>query len=184
MAKKKEEPKFEPIILPRHYKVLAADLSLRRPGFCLLEIEDGKIVNVKLTSVDNKTKKNKNHGEILNDIAEAFKAFCPKEGIVYMVREHELLHMKVPSERDVSKVVGIMDWMAYWTNKEWYSIYPVTVKKLVTGSGKAEKSEVANALERYIGKQNYKCDDESDAAAVGIAWLIQQGQIKQKEQNK
>ena len=83
----------------------------------------------------------------------------------------------------MSKVVGIMDWMGYWSNKEWYSIYPVTVKKLITGSGKAEKFEVADALEYYIGKQCYKCDDESDAAAVAIAWLIQQGQIKQKETN-
>ena len=74
-----------------------------------------------------------------------------------------------------------MDWAAYWTNKEWYSIYPVTIKKLIAGSGKAEKSEVAESLEYYIGKQDYKCDDESDAAAVAVAWLIQQGQIKPKE---
>ena len=76
-----------------------------------------------------------------------------------------------------------MDWAAYRLHPpvEWNSIYPVTIKKLIAGSGKAEKSEVAEALERYIGKQEYKCDDESDAAAVAIAWLIQQGQIESKE---
>ena len=87
------------------------------------------------------------------------------------------MNLKVPSERDVAKVVGLMDFMLGDT--EWFEIYPVTVKKLITGSGKAEKSEVATALEKYIGKQEYKCDDESDAAAVGVAWLIQQGQLKE-----
>lgn len=180
MAKKKEIEKLE---FPPEYQVLAGDLSLRCPGFCLLTIKNGSITNVMLSSVNNKTNKKKTHGEILNDIAEEFKRFCPKDGVIYLVREHELLHLKVPSERDVSKVVGIMDWMAYWTNKEWYSIYPVTVKCLIAGSGRATKEEVAKALEYYIGKQEYKCDDESDAAAVAIAWLIQQGQIKQKEKD-
>ena len=91
------------------------------------------------------------------------------------------MKVKVPSERSLSKVVGLMDWVLWQQHKtEWQSIYPVTVKKLVTGSGKATKEEVADALHFYIGKQDYKCDDESDAAAVAIAWLIQQGQLKQK----
>jgi len=48
------------------------------------------------------------------------------------------------------------------------------VKKLLTGSGKASKTEVAMALERYVATQQYETDDESDAVAVGLAWLIQQ----------
>lgn len=176
---KKKEP--EQIKFPNTYQVLGADLSLKLPGFCLLTIENGSITDVKLMSVNNKNDKKKSHGELLNDIVTAFKKFCPTDGTLYLVRENEIMHVKVPSERSLSKVVGIMDWAAYWTNKEWYSIYPVTIKKLIAGSGKAEKSEVAESLEYYIGKQDYKCDDESDAAAVAVAWLIQQGQIKPKE---
>ena len=96
--------------------------------------------------------------------------------------------MKVPTERSVTKTVGLTDLLAYELyllvdNKtlfdgNWYEIYPVTVKCLVAGSGKATKEEVADSLQSYVGKQEYKCDDESDAAAVGIAWLIQQGRIK------
>ena len=102
--------------------------------------------------------------------------------MVFLVRENEIMKVKVPSERSLSKVVGLMDWVAWALyDKEWYSIYPVTVKKLITGNGKAEKSLVAESLKYYIGEQTYKCDDESDAAAVAIAWLIQQGQIEPKE---
>ena len=46
------------------------------------------------------------------------------------------------------KVVGIADlaaWRAYGT--EFVEIAPTTVKKLLTGSGKASKDEVAAALE-------------------------------------
>ena len=52
------------------------------------------------------------------------------------------------------------------------------IKKLLTGSGKASKEEVAAALEKYVGQQNYAVSDESDAVAAGVAFLIQTGQIE------
>ena len=47
------------------------------------------------------------------------------------------------------------------------------MKKLLTGSGKASKQEVASVLGIYIGNQEFETDDESDAVALGIAWLKQ-----------
>lgn len=180
---KKEVEKIE---FPNEYFVLGADLSLKRPGFCLLRVKnidnEVEITDIKLYSVDNKTDKKKCHGELLEDIRDKFVdiVFPPKANL-YAVRETEIMFQKVPSERSLSKVVGLIDWM-YWKiyKKEWFSIYPTTIKKLITGSGKAEKQEVADSLDKYLGKQDYRCDDESDAAAVAVAWLIQQGQIKEK----
>jgi len=180
--KRKNEEQIEILPFEDNYIICAADLSLRCPGFCLLEMDKGNIKNVELFSLNNKGKK-KTHGQILNEIYDLFfnnvihelNIFPP----LYYVREKMVMNLKVPSERDVAKVVGLMDFILGAGNKEWHEIYPVTVKKIITGSGKAEKSEVAAGLEKYIGKQNYKCDDESDAAAVAVAWLIQQGQIKE-----
>ena len=72
--------------------------------------------------------------------------------------------------------------MAVWKHAKqaWEEIAPATVKKLLTGSGKAGKEEVAGAYERYVGCHNYKTDDESEAAAVGIAWLLQVNLLIQK----
>ena len=71
--------------------------------------------------------------------------------------------------------MGVADLTAWQTAEAAYcEIAPTTVKKLLTGSGKAEKSEVAESLVRYVGALEYETDDESDAVAVGIAWLIQQ----------
>lgn len=179
---KKKEPVVEIVNFPDKYNICSADLSLRRPGWCVMEVDNGIIKNINMFSLDNKAKKNKTHGQILSEIYDIFY-----NNIVsnintahwYFVREKMVMNKKVPSERDVAKVVGLMDFMLGET--EWHEIYPTTVKKIITGSGKAEKQEVASALEKYIGKQDYKCDDESDAAAVGIAWLIQQGQLEAKE---
>lgn len=178
---------LEVIEFPKEYKVLGADLSLKRPSFCVLSVkkEDKAIItNIEFLTVDNKTDKKKTHGHLLEEIHAAFLKIYPLNSAVFAVRENEIMKVKVPSERSLSKVVGLMDW-ALWSffGKEWYSIYPMTVKKLITGFGKATKEEVADALEYYVGKQEYKFDDESDAAAVAVAWLIQQGQIQPKEYN-
>ena len=182
MSKKKKAPKI--IEFPNEYKVCGADLSLRRPGWCILTVKDKKIIDVKLFSLDNKAK-NKTHGQILTEIYDVFYNNVIKEtntATWFYVREKMVMLVKVPSERDVAKVVGLMDFML--GDKEWNEIYPTTVKKLITGSGKAQKTEVAIELSKYIGTQNYKCDDESDAAAVAVAWLIQQEQIKQIDNSK
>ena len=175
----------EKIICPQLYRVLGADLSLKRPGFALLTIDKTgdkmKLTVDRISSVDNKNDRKKSHGELLSDIRIAFlHAAFPSYINTFFIRETEIMHMKTPAERNLSKVVGLLDWQL-WNlyKKEWYSIYPVTIKKLITGSGKAEKEEVAQALEAYVGKQDYKCDDESDAVAVAIAWLIQQGELKE-----
>lgn len=197
MPKKKEAAPTKEIVFPQHYYVCGADLSLRRPGFCLLEVDnkDGKanIVDIRLMSVDNKTKRNKTHGQILREILFCFNKFLscsrnidemPEESAAdddgfYFVREKMILNKKVPSERDVAKVVGIMDY--YLDAQEWFEIYPVTIKCLIAGSGRAEKAEVASALSMYVGEQKYQNDDESDATAVAIAWLIQNHQIKEAQ---
>ena len=76
----------------------------------------------------------------------------------------------------LSKVAGVADLVA-WRQKRaiYFELAPTSIKKLLTGSGKATKEDVASALDRYVGKQCYATDDESDAVAVGVAWLIKTG---------
>ena len=185
MPKKKEAaPKVE-IKYPDHYTVLGADLSLTRPGLALLEVDkkDGtaEVKLLRVTSVNNKGKSGKkSHGQILYEIEKEFLNFIDGEIPDFFVREKEIMHMKNPSERSVTKVVGLTDILAFELGRTWHEIYPVSVKALVAGSGKAEKKDVADALPFYVGNWEYKNDDESDATAVTVAWLIENSQIKQK----
>lgn len=59
-------------------------------------------------------------------------------------------------------------------------ISPTDVKKRIAGSGKAEKSDVAAGVRKLLGlAEDYRfaTDDESDACAVVLAWLIGQSLI-------
>lgn len=181
----KAEP--EMIEFPQSYRVVAGDLSLKRPGFCILFLqkteEETRIIDIKVFSVDNKTDKKKEKGELLDDVLRAMAFNFPdeeKDGIAtYYVREKRISsHF---SDNTVYEAVGITDWFLWKQGKVWLELYPTTIKKLITGSGKAEKDQVAECLKLYVGDIQYSNDDESDATAVAVAWLINNGEIKQKE---
>lgn len=185
MRKQKSSSAPSEITFPPRYIVIGADLSLKRPGFAVVTVKEtnGKatIVDTKVSSVNNKNDRKKTHGELLNDILLHFSPLSKTEG-AFFVREKAIMDRKLPSERDLSKVVGITDWILWKEEKEWFEIYPVTIKKWIAGSGRADKQQVADALPYYVGNIEYHNDDESDAVAVAVAWLIQQGQIQPKKQ--
>lgn len=189
MAQKKKIA-VQPLVIPNQYTLIAADLSLKRPGFCVMQIsregDHAKINQISLASVDNKTKI-KPRGQLLQEIVLCVSDLMlnSKEPL-FLVREQsinncmgKMAHSSTAARTGISSVVGVMDLLA-WMYGEliWDEIYPVTVKKLLTGNGKAEKTEVASVLPSYLGEISYKNDDESDAAAVAVAWLISHHQIK------
>lgn len=76
------------------------------------------------------------------------------------------------------KVVGVSDLYAWGLGgREFEEIHPKTVKKLVANDQLAEKEVVAEALKQFVGEHEYACDDESDAVAVGVAWLLSEGML-------
>ena len=76
------------------------------------------------------------------------------------------------------KVVGVSDLYAWgFGAREFKEIHPKTIKKLVANDQLAEKDIVAKSLAQFVGEREYACDDESDAVAVGVAWLISQCMI-------
>ena len=183
---KKAEPEIV-INFPQKYYVIGADLGLKRPGFCKLTVEktdnEIRLTDIKLLSVDNKKDTKKCHGQLIDEIMKEFTAFIPddKDTPCFFVREHEISKQKNMGERYISKVIGMMDWLIYRLNTTWDDkLYPVTIKATVAGSGKATKEEVAKGLLPYVGNIQYANDDESDATAVAIAWLIKHNQIVSK----
>ena len=186
MTKKKKQEK-EIITFPDKYIVVGGDISLKRPGFAMMYVEKengiATIKDLKTTSTDNKKDTKKCHGELLNDILRTMAFFFPDEEKinipVYYVKEKYINATSSMNEQNVAKAVGISDWLLFHMNHEWTNIYPTTIKKLVTGNGKATKEDVALALHFYVGDREYANDDESDAVAVCIAFLIQNNEIKQ-----
>ena len=92
-----------------------------------------------------------------------------------IVREKalDIIHRSAKTVEVLHKVVGVSDLYAWWLTQTEFEEVPVkTVKLLVANDHNAEKDQVAAALTQFVGEQSYDCDDESDAVAVGIAWLI------------
>lgn len=120
--------------------------------------------------------KKKSHGQVLCEIAEYFgKYLLVNPAIVVRERSFSKYHRETQT---LNKVVGVTD-MLLWSAKQtsFVELTPAEIKKIITGKGSAEKEEVARGLAVYIGEQEYTCDDESDAAAVAIAFLLREGYI-------
>lgn len=83
------------------------------------------------------------HGEILNGIYALLNELSADQ----MVFVREKGFSRFPHESQaLFKVIGIADLVAWQNHRcEYHELAPTTVKKLLTGNGKASKSEVAAA---------------------------------------
>lgn len=80
--------------------------------------------------------------------------------------------------KTLNKVVGVTDMMLWATRQQVFcELTPSEIKKYTTGDARADKLLVAACMESYVGEQKYLCDDESDAVAVAIAFLIKEGYL-------
>ena len=95
-------------------------------------------------------------------------------------REKALLSHYSDADR-LLRVAGVAD-IALWQMRHvgWHDLAPSSVKKITTGAGTATKNYVAKCLRPYVGDQVYETDDESDAVAVGIAFLLREGYLDEK----
>lgn len=166
--------------------IFAMDLSLNCPGFAVLQISDGKVKLVDKTAVNNTkdakkpSHKRKSTAQKLQEIARMIHLFMHTYKPDVVVRERGFSRHS-GSTQALFRVVGVSDLMVYdIAHQEIYEMAPTAVKAALTGNGKAEKRHVAEGLKEYIGEQCFATEDESDAAAVGIAWAIQEKWIEQK----
>lgn len=179
IKQRQPEPHF-----PNRFYIIGADQSLKRPGFCkmLIDTSNGgyEIQEFALTNVNNKNK-TKPHGQQLDEVLKEMAFFFPdveKENCpAFFVREKAALSSFSQAMIGQAKMAGMADWMLWRIKQQWEELAPNAVKMLVAGNGKADKEKVAECLKIYVGERAYKCDDESDATAVAIAFLIKHGVI-------
>ncbi len=134
-----------------------------------------------VTELNNKAHKGP-HGSILERIYNMTYELAQNADV--LVRERGFSRFKTDTQT-LFKVVGVTD-LAAWKAKgaTFNEIPPATVKKLVAGKGTATKAEVAEALPQYVGDFTYESDNGSDAVAVGVAWVLQNGIGVKKMQQK
>lgn len=176
-------------------RVLAFDTSMSRPGVAILEVKNGKprIIALSHTTTDSKTQSHALRAEIIEAWATMFLAKHAKKPFDIVIREDfsgQTSSQNYPVfaawsgiERACEKfgVGPFVKWTEIHKNGRKKTMLGPTaskVKLIVAGSGKAEKEEVAEAVRKWTGYDGeFAVDDESDAAAIGLAYLINEGVI-------
>lgn len=159
------------------FNLQACDFSLHCSGLAILHYDSA----TRSVSVVSKTTipipKNTVLGRALSIFYDTLSNMIAPLDVTHFVRERPITFHYMDSDR-LMRIAGAAD-IALWKTKEkcFYDISPSTAKKIIAGTGHAHKETVAAALPRYIGDQVYVTFDESDAIAVGIAYLIKGGYI-------
>lgn len=164
--------------------ILSMDLSLNGSAFAVLQVYSKTVRILELVLVDNSKIPANQLPEKLANIYFNLDDLLQKYPITDIVREKGF-HRYNNVTQKLFKVVGIVDF-TLWCNGFTFSIdeiTPMTVKKLVGGTGKASKDEVAKGINKFLcktqkNKTYYETDDLSDAVAVGIAHAIKKKFIK------
>jgi crossover junction endodeoxyribonuclease RuvC len=157
--------------------ILALDLSLASTGYAVARVEKGKVEVLDYGHVNNKRYARKSQAFRLHRIATVLKDIFKKYPIEEVVKEKGFSKGHV-STQALFKVAGVADLMSFsFGHDNIEELTPATVKKAVTGDGKASKEQVAEALAKYVGELDYATDDESDAVAVLIAYCLKENLI-------
>ena len=175
------------------FLIFAADISLRRPGFALLKWSKGKVELLTKNNVDNKHPVI-TRGMALDRTYDALNVWMQVISVnrfwhrpdgeipVILVREQAIPAKRSLNEIGVFEAVGVTTMWAWQKQRnEWIDIHPLMIKEMVAGNGKAEKDEVAKAVNEYFPEATFETDDESDACAVGLAYLIAVGLLPAKK---
>ncbi len=157
--------------------ILALDLSLNGTGYAVLSYNEGIVDIVEKGVINNHKvpttligKKLFNIESQLNELFDRYQYFNS------IVKEASFNTTRIKSTQKTFMVLGVVTEACYkngYSDIKEYSA--TTVKKHIAGSGKSEKQEVKDNLKYFVGVQDYKTNDESDAVAVGITHLLQNG---------
>lgn len=162
------------------HKLLALDLSLSCPGYAVLEIVQGRPKLIEKGHI--KTTKKKGYGGRLAEVADLLEGiFSRHPDIEAVVRERGFSRFAVETQ-SIFRVVGVSDLYAWRKGFSKIIDVPVkTVKLTIAGRGNADKDAVQAGVRRLLGlpeSVKFETYDESDAAAVGLAYYIKSGLLQ------
>ena len=157
--------------------ILGLDISLTSTGFAVVELfEDGSF---KLTECGRiRTYSKDADGVRLLKISLKIEELITKYDIGYVVRERGFTGGSPLSTQQIFKATGVIEkTLAMHQLTEIHQIAPTSIKKLLTGNGRASQDDVARAVDIYFPATVWESDDVSDAVACILSLLKQKGII-------
>lgn len=148
-------------------------------GFTVLDWDSAiqKATVIELGHIDNKKQGRMkwSHGQKLQRIYNRIGTEIARSLPDVIVREKGVTRFNKATQA-IFRVVGITDLIAEQVSGQSCEEVGITeAKKLITGNGRADKSEIALEVQKYLAEPvEFAVDDESDAVAVGIAYCLKQ----------
>ena len=150
-------------------RILGIDPGIAIVGYCVIDIINDQYTLVSSGSIQ--TNKNKSEAgrllEISNDIEEIIKQYRPNSAGVEKLYFFKNQKTIIPVAQ--ARGVIMMTLEKYGVKAVEYT--PIVVKQTITGYGRADKREVAEAVEKMIdknGKNWPKLDDTIDSIAIAV----------------
>lgn len=160
---------------------LGCDISLSRPGFAIIRVENRRAELVATFHI--KTNPKFARAARFEDLeTELFYKLAAVEAYQFSKLIRESFHSKMPdTNAAVFGAWASVDRALYRCGFEVTEQYTShQVKKVVAGKGRAEKYEVADAVRRLLtlpADYKFDTDDESDACAIALTYLLKEDLI-------
>lgn len=149
-------------------KVLAFDLSLSSSGWAYGAI-NGNSVEILASGVIPTSAKNSTPRR-LKTIQDALESLFKEYPADCILKEQSFSNINIRATQQIFRVVGVFDLTTHLCGQaEALDIAQATIKKQMTGNGRAKKEEVAEAVIKKTGIKT-TTNDESDAIALLLTY--------------
>jgi len=132
-----------------------------------------------------KTKSNESRVEKCAQIADELAVFIRKYRPFEAVIREDFISKNPGTQKAVYAVWHTVDCVLYrFGYMVTADVNQGAVKRILTGKGKAEKGDVEAEVRRLLRLRDdfkFGSDDESDACAVALAWLIREKKIREAQ---
>ncbi len=162
--------------------ILGLDPGTATTGFGLIKKEGKQITSLEFGLIE--TKKEMSSPKRLISIHQQIKKIIKQHKPDVIAMERLFFAANAKTAMEVGRACGIMIFTAARENLEVFEYAPMTIKKVIAGSGKADKKMVQKAVRKVLGakvrsKKNGKThfDNAADALAVALchAYNIEEG---------
>lgn len=165
-------------------RVFGMDLSLNHAGFAVVSVDDAGNVTLEHKAFFMNRQDRPHAWRLLNLHTEIYQ-YLDTYDFTDFAREGGFNRFNA-ANKAIFKAEGVSDFCVY-THPKYRGavideIKPTQVKALVLGKGNGNKEDLKRCLSRYVGDVEFspkdKHNDESDAVAIALAYLIKNGVIK------
>jgi crossover junction endodeoxyribonuclease RuvC len=153
-------------------KILGIDPGTARLGFALIESYDSnnlyKLLQCGIVETSKFDSEAKRLTEIRLDLLNIIDNFKPDVLAIEELFFFKNLKTVIP----VAQARGVVLQLAYESGMQIFEYTPLQVKQIVTGRGRAEKSEVESFVMADLGlSEKIRPDDAVDAVAIALCFL-------------